>query len=83
MYTVQELKYIVKQHISVGSDINTDRSSFRFVKKIDNTAIIIPKGKKIDMTITWEILYDCYTYLYAEGGYSNSIFKAIYPKHWS
>ena len=80
MYSVQELKNIVKQHIFVGCDVNTDRSSFRFVKKIDNTAIIIPKGQKIDMTVTWEVLHRCYTYLYSNDGYSNHVFKKIYPE---
>jgi len=80
MLSKQELKEHILTYIQVGTDVNTDRSTFRIVKSISDEAMIIPKGVNAKMTVTWEMLYKCYQHLFDQDGYSVSVFRSYYPK---
>ena len=80
--TWEEAKQEIKKHVVVGTDVNTKNSTYRIVKCVRDWGYRIPKGKKSDMRVTWEMLEKCWNAMVDyKGVYDIKAFKKHYPKH--
>ena len=76
-----EARKQIEQTIKVGTDVNTENSTYRVVQQVDQTnGIIVPKSQNGNITIRWEMLKECYEPIASGREYTSQYFKDKYPK---
>lgn len=82
----------IQSCIKVGSDLNSARSTFRFVKSTDSVisnrsygyrgerGFIVSIGRTVTIQIPWSLLRECFTALSTPSGYSGAFFRKQFPK---
>lgn len=66
--TWKDARKKIEKNIRVGTDVNTEKSNYRFVKCVCDYGFKIPRGKTTDMRITWDLLEDCWRVMKKNNG---------------
>jgi len=75
-----EAKKLIRDRVKPGTDLNTPKSSYRFVQDISDQGIAVLIGKTSIITISWDMLANCYQEMCRPTGYNRAVFKSLYPK---
>lgn len=81
----------IREKIKIGTDVNTPKSSYRFVTAVDSPinssrygyyneyGFIIPIGQSNTVKIPWSMLKECFAALNSLNGYDGTFFKMRFP----
>mgnify|MGYP003586800510 CR=1 FL=1 len=67
----------IKIHIVIGTDLNTPRSHHRIVRAVNENGILVPVGQNAEITVSWEMLKNCFAAL-NNRGYNGVSFRDQY-----
>jgi hypothetical protein len=73
-----DIRKTISHKLSNGMDINTQKSTYRIVKSINDYGIYVPVGKKSAIWVTWDILNKCYSVL-CNDRYDGQVFRELFP----
>lgn len=75
-----EAKRRIQTKITVGCDLNSDDSTYRSVKLIDDERIVVFYNKKRQsISFSWDMLEKCFFQL-SSGGFNRAFFKKAFPE---
>ncbi len=81
MNSYEEFVERITDKISVGNDLNTEKSTWRIVKSIDEDRIVVRYGANNYTSLEFVTLYRCYEKSYANNReYSSKIKQTVDPK---
>ena len=81
----------IRTRIRVGTDVNTPRSTYRFIKAVDSDinnqrygyhaeeGFVVPIGQSTNLRIPWSILSECFVQLNGPNGYDGEFFEKRFP----
>lgn len=86
-----DAKQIIQLKIKEGTNVNSESSTFRFVKSVDSliesksygyrnqTGFVIQIGTNNKINIPWCVLQECFQMLQCADGYSGISFRKRFP----
>jgi len=87
----KEAQRLIKVHVKIGSDLNTQRSNYRFVEGVESpissarygydneTGFVVSIGQSNKIKIPWSMLEECFHQLGSPNGYGNDLFRERFP----
>lgn len=86
-----QAKSKIESLVKIGVDLNTSRSTYRFVKATDTVinssrygykgekGFVVSIGKSVDIKVPWSILKKCFSAIKSPDGYNGNFFREHFP----